>query len=106
MGNMLLIGGIFAIMYFLLIRPQQKQAKEQQSMLSALKKGDDVITSGGVLGKVSLVAEKLVTLEISKGVSIRVLKSSIQGKVNVDGELDKKVDEKKTADEPKKVEEK
>lgn len=99
MGNILLIGGIFAIMYFLLIRPQQKQAKEQQDLLTSLKKGDDVVTSGGVLGKIFAVADKVVTLEVASGVKMRVLKSSIQARVTVEsaetkGEPDAKKEEK------------
>ena len=75
--TIIFIGLLFAIMYFVMIRPQQKQLKEQRTMLAALKKGDDVITQGGMLGKVYAVAEKVVTLEVANGVRIRVLKSSI-----------------------------
>ena len=82
--NILFFGALFAIMYFVLIRPQQKQAKEQQTMISALKKGDDVITSSGILGKVFAVDEKVVTLEVASGVKLRMLKSSVQGKVTVE----------------------
>jgi preprotein translocase subunit YajC len=82
--NILFFGALFAIMYFVLIRPQQRQQKEQQAMLSALKKGDDVITSGGMLGKIFAVDEKLVTLEVASGVKVRILKSSVQGKVTVE----------------------
>jgi preprotein translocase subunit YajC len=76
--NILFFVGLFAIMYFVLIRPQQKQAKDQQNMLSALKKGDDVVTTGGMLGRVFEVRDKVVTLEVSQGTKVRVLKSSIQ----------------------------
>ena len=96
--TIIFIGLLFAIMYFVMIRPQQKQLKEQRAMMAALKKGDDVITQGGMLGKVYAVAEKVVTLEVSNGVRIRVLKSSIQGKVSItDDEKseDKKSEEKK-----------
>lgn len=84
--NALFIVALFAIMYFVMIRPQQKQAKEQQAMLSALKKGDDVVTTGGILGKVWMVADKTVTVEVASGVRMRVLKASIQGKVNLGDE--------------------
>jgi preprotein translocase subunit YajC len=83
-ANILFFVALFAIMYFVLIRPQQKQAKEQQTMIAALKKGDDVITSSGILGKVFSVEEKLVTVEIATGVKVRMLKSSVQGKVTVE----------------------
>lgn len=82
--NILFIVALFGIMYVVLIRPQQKQAKEQQAMLGALKKGDDVVTSSGILGKVYAVDAKVITLEVSSGVKLRVLKSSVQGKVNVE----------------------
>jgi preprotein translocase subunit YajC len=79
----LFIGVLFAIMYFLMIRPQQKQAKEHRALLAALKKGDDVVTQGGMLGKIYAVTDKIVTLEIANGIRVRVLKSSIQGKASV-----------------------
>lgn len=85
--NVLFFGALFAIMYFVLIRPQQKQAKEQQAMLGALKKGDDVVTQGGMLGKIFAVADKVVTLEVASGVKIRVVKSSIQSKVAVSDDV-------------------
>lgn len=77
-------GALIAIFYFVLIRPQQKQAKEQQTMIAALKKGDDVITSSGILGKVFAVDDKVVTLEVGSGMKLRMLKSSVQGKVTVE----------------------
>lgn len=76
--------GFGAIIYFVMWRPQQKQARETSNMLSALKKGDDVVTSGGLLGRIFAVDEKVVTLEVGGGVKLRVLKQSIQGKVNVE----------------------
>lgn len=73
---------MFVIFYFLLIRPQQKQAKEQQALLAALKKGDEVITTGGLVGKIfAVLDERFVMLEIASGVKVRLLKSSVQGKV-------------------------
>jgi preprotein translocase subunit YajC len=68
---------MFAIFYFLLIRPQQKKAKEHKALLDALKKGDNVITAGGVHGKVVAVDDTLVTLEIATGVNIKITKSYI-----------------------------
>ncbi len=82
--NVLFSVALLAIMYFVLIRPQQRQAKEQQTLLTGLKKGDDVITSSGILGKIFSVDEKVITLEVSSGVKLRVLKSFVQGKVNVE----------------------
>jgi len=76
-----LFGGIFLVMYFLMIRPQQKQAKELQTMVSSLKKGDKVVTQGGLLGKIFAVYDKEISLEIATGVKVQVLKASVQGKV-------------------------
>lgn len=84
MGSLPLFLGLGAIMYFLLIRPQQKQAKEQQTLLSSLKKGDDVITAGGLLGKITAVDDKVISLEIANGVKVRLLKSSVQGRVTIE----------------------
>ena len=70
---------IFAIFYFLLIRPQQKKLKEHQAMVEALRRGDQVITQGGVVGKVTKVREDgEVEVEIAQGVNIRVIKHTIQ----------------------------
>ena len=69
---------IFAIMYFLLIRPQQKKLKEHQSMVTALRRGDQVITQGGLIGKVSKVKdENEIEVELAEGVKVRVVKSTI-----------------------------
>ncbi len=73
---------IVGVFYFLNFRPQQKQMKETQAMLSSLKKGDEVLTQAGLIGKIFLIADKIVTLEIASGVKVRVLKSSIQGKLS------------------------
>lgn len=69
---------IFAIMYFLLIRPQQKKVKEHQAMVSALRRGDQVVTQGGLIGKVSKVKDdNEVEVEVAEGVKVRVVKSTI-----------------------------
>ena len=69
---------IFAIMYLLLIRPQQKKAKEHQAMVAALRRGDQVVTAGGIMGKVSKVKdEREVELEIAAGVHVRVVRNTI-----------------------------
>ncbi len=69
--------GIAVIFYFLLIRPQQKRAKEHKAMLLALKKGDVVISQGGMIGKIIKVEDMEVTLEIAEGVRIKLIKSMI-----------------------------
>ena len=63
---------IFVVFYFLLIRPQQKRAKEHKEMVEGLKRGDEVITQGGLIGKVSKVADEEVTVELADGVKVRV----------------------------------
>ena len=69
---------IFAIMYFLLIRPQQKKVKEHQAMVEALRRGDQVVTQGGLIGKVTKVKEdNEIELEIADGVKVRVVRSTI-----------------------------
>jgi preprotein translocase subunit YajC len=78
MGSMLLpFAAMFAVVYFLMIRPQQKKAKEQQDMLGQLKQGDEVITTSGILGTVRGLTEKVVTLEIADDVKIKILKSQV-----------------------------
>jgi preprotein translocase subunit YajC len=68
---------IFVVFYFLLIRPQQKKAKEHQNFLSNLKKGDEVVTSGGIHGRITGLTDVVVTLEIAEGVKIKVNRPSI-----------------------------
>ncbi len=69
------------IFYFLMIRPQMKKQKAQQELLAALKKGDEVLTSGGIFGTIEGLTDKFVTLEIADGVSIRILRTQIMGTV-------------------------
>lgn len=69
---------IFLIMYFLLIRPQQKKIKEHQAMVEALRRGDQVVTAGGLVGKVTKVRDDgEVEVEIAQGVNVRVVKHTI-----------------------------
>jgi preprotein translocase subunit YajC len=68
---------MFVVMYFLMIRPQQKRQKEAKSMMDALAKGDEVITVGGVLGRVSKVTEAYVTIEVAAGTEIVVQKNAV-----------------------------
>lgn len=70
---------MFAIFYFLLIRPQQKRAKQHKEMIDAIKAGDQVVTAGGIHGKVVSVQDKSVTLEIATGVRVKVNRISIAG---------------------------
>ncbi|MCH1413313.1 preprotein translocase subunit YajC [Paracoccaceae bacterium] len=69
---------IFAIMYFLLIRPQQKKVKEHQNMVASLRRGDQVVTQGGLIGKVTKVKEENeIEVEVADGVKVRVLQNTI-----------------------------
>src|SRR5918911_3863339 len=68
---------VFVIFYFLLIRPQQKKAKEHQEVVGKLKKNDEVMTSGGIYGKVVALADNVVTLEVAPNVRIRVNRPNI-----------------------------
>lgn len=70
--------GIFVIFYLLLIRPQSKRAKEQKLMVEALQRGDEVITSGGELGKITNVSESYVIVEIAPGVEVTIVKTAVQ----------------------------
>jgi preprotein translocase subunit YajC len=77
-SGILLLVGMFAVFYFLLIRPQQKRAKEHKAMVDALAKGDEVVAAGGVLGRVTHLAEGFVTLEIADKVEIKVQRAAVQ----------------------------
>ena len=68
---------IFVVFYFLLIRPQQKRAKETKAMLGALQKGDEVITAGGIVGKIARLDEQYAAIEVSPNVEIRVQRGAI-----------------------------
>ena len=75
---------IFVIFYFFLIRPQQKKVKQHKSMVASLKRGDEVVTSGGVFGKIEKVYDDdKIDLSISEGVTIQVVKSTIQSLANI-----------------------
>jgi len=74
---------IFVVFYFLLIRPQQRKMKEHKALVSAIKRGDRVITTGGLIGQVSeVVDDNEVQLEIAEGVRVRVLRGSINEVLN------------------------
>jgi preprotein translocase subunit YajC len=80
MTTIVMMLAMFAIFYFLLIRPQSKKAKEHQNMLNSLQKGDEVVTGGGIVGRISGITDKIVTVEISEKVRVRVLKAQIVDK--------------------------
>ena len=75
---------IFIIMYFMVIRPQQKKSKEHQELLKKLKKNDEVMTSGGIYGKVVDLKETVVTIEVAPNVRIRVARPQIAAVISVE----------------------
>jgi len=81
LGNLVPMALLLVIFYFLLIRPQQKRAKEHKALLGALKAGDEVVTNGGVVGKVVSVEESFASVEIAKGVVVKVQKQGINQKL-------------------------
>jgi len=68
---------LFGIFYFMLIRPQMKRAKEQRTMVSALAKGDEVITTGGLLGRIDDISESFITLEVAPNVKLKLQKGAV-----------------------------
>ena len=79
--NIVILVGMFVFMYLLLIRPQQKRAKDHKNLLEALKKGDEVVTNGGVIGKITSVDSSFAEIEVASGVTIKVQKQGINQKM-------------------------
>ena len=77
--NLLFLGGFVLIFYFLLWRPQSKRRKEHQTLMSGLSKGDEVVTSGGVVGQINKVEDDFVKLQVAKNIELRVQKSAVGG---------------------------
>jgi preprotein translocase subunit YajC len=82
---------MFLILYFMIIRPQQKRQKEQQKMLGSLKKGDKIVTSGGIHGVISGIDDKTLLVEIADKVKIKVDRGSVSG-VTREAEVPEKTD--------------
>jgi preprotein translocase subunit YajC len=78
MESILLIVLMFVVLYFLMIRPQMKRAKEHKAMIEALQKGDEIITAGGMLGRISKINENYASLEIAENVEIQVQRAAVQ----------------------------
>ena len=83
-ADLFMFAAIFAIMYFFLIRPQQKRVKEHQAMLAALRRGDQIVTAGGIVGKVTKVKDEVeeVEVEIASGTTVRVMRGTIARVIN------------------------
>lgn len=75
--NLILFGGMFLLFYLILWRPQSKRAKEHRELISSISKGDEVMTSGGLLGKVTRVGEDYMAIEVADGVELKLQKSSV-----------------------------
>jgi preprotein translocase subunit YajC len=76
-SQIVILVALVAVFYFLLIRPQQKRMKDQQTMISRLATGDEVVTTGGILGRITEVGDSFITLEISDGVRVKVQKAQV-----------------------------
>ncbi|HEY6002922.1 MAG TPA: preprotein translocase subunit YajC [Anaeromyxobacter sp.] len=86
---------IALIFYFVFFRPQQKQAKQHQAFLGSLKKGDEVVTQGGIVGTVVLVEDRTVTIDVGSGTKLRVVKGQIAGQWKVPEPQQAKLEAKK-----------
>jgi preprotein translocase subunit YajC len=78
MQSIFLIVAMFAVLYFLMIRPQMKRAKEHKAMVEALQKGDEVVTAGGILGRISKIGDSHVSVEIAPNVEVQVQRAAVQ----------------------------
>ncbi len=81
MTQLIFLGGIFVLFYFLLIRPQVKRAKEHKKLTESLAKGDEVLTSGGLLGRVSELDDSFLSIEIADGVRVKVQRHAVSSLV-------------------------
>ncbi len=75
--NLMPIALMFVILYFLMIRPQQKRAREHETMVQNLKRGDEIVTTGGIHGKIHAVADKILTVEIAPNIRIRLERDQV-----------------------------
>jgi len=92
MSNVILFGSIILIFYFMIIRPQQKRAKERQKLLESIKKGDKVVTSGGMYGTVAGLDEKTVLVQIADNVKVKLDRSAITTIISESSEPVKKIE--------------
>ena len=88
MTSLIFFAGFILIFYFILIRPQQKRAKEHRNLVSALSKGDEVITSGGLMGKVTAVTDDYINVDLAENVNVRMQKAAVtsvlpKGSINI-----------------------
>lgn len=93
--NLMPIALMFVILYFLMIRPQQKRAREHETMVQNLKRGDDIVTSGGIHGRVQTIADKVLTVEIAPNVRIRLDREQVASVVRATRNEDREKDKEK-----------
>ena len=98
---LILMGAMFAIFYFLLIRPQQKKNKEHRQMLSNLRKGDRIVTSGGIHGRITGMDENTLTVEIAEKVRVKVSRGNVAGLLTPASQAQPPKKEKKDKDKNK-----
>ena len=77
MTSLIFFGGMILIFYFILIRPQSKRAKEHRELVSSLSKGDEVVTNGGMLGKITEVGDQFITLEVADNVQVKIQRQAV-----------------------------
>lgn len=77
LSPMLFMGLMLLVFYFFLIRPQSKRAKEQRDLLNSLSKGDEVVTSGGIMGRISKISDEILELAVAEGVAVKVQKQAV-----------------------------
>ncbi|MDI4633031.1 preprotein translocase subunit YajC [Pelomonas sp. V22] len=75
--QLIMLGAMFVVLYFVMIRPQMKRQKEHKAMIDAIAKGDEVVTSGGLLGKITKLGDSVLTLEVAAGVELQVQRGSV-----------------------------
>lgn len=76
-SGVIMLGAVFVLMYFMMIRPQMKRQKEHRQMVEKLAKGDEIVTSGGIAGRIDDVGESFITVEIAEGTKVRLQKGAI-----------------------------
>jgi len=89
LNNFVLLAMFFALIYFMMIRPQQKQQKKRKEMLANLRKGDKIVTIGGIEGVIKTIKEDRIVLDVAKGVNISFLKTAIGQVIEDDEQKDK-----------------
>ena len=93
--NLMPIALMFVILYFLMIRPQQKRAREHETMVQNLKRGDDIVTNGGIHGRIQAIADKILTVEIAPNVRIRLDRDQVASVLRASRAEDREKDKEK-----------